>query len=63
MQTSLSPTTWNNHRLEWGAQTHVMGILNITPDSFSGDGLAAADLTQEEIVTRALFQAQKFVEE
>ena len=23
----------------WGRQTYVMGILNITPDSFSGDGL------------------------
>jgi dihydropteroate synthase len=23
----------------WGARTYVMGILNITPDSFSGDGL------------------------
>ena len=23
----------------WGSQTYVMGILNITPDSFSGDGL------------------------
>jgi dihydropteroate synthase len=25
---------------EWGLRTYVMGILNITPDSFSGDGLA-----------------------
>jgi dihydropteroate synthase len=25
----------------WGARTHVMGILNVTPDSFSGDGLLA----------------------
>ena len=25
--------------LSWGARTFVMGILNITPDSFSGDGL------------------------
>jgi dihydropteroate synthase/2-amino-4-hydroxy-6-hydroxymethyldihydropteridine diphosphokinase len=23
----------------WGRQTYVMGILNVTPDSFSGDGL------------------------
>ncbi len=27
---------------EWGARTFVMGILNVTPDSFSGDGLLAA---------------------
>jgi dihydropteroate synthase len=25
----------------WGARTYVMGILNVTPDSFSGDGLAS----------------------
>ena len=25
----------------WGARTYVMGILNVTPDSFSGDGLLA----------------------
>jgi len=23
----------------WGTRTYLMGILNITPDSFSGDGL------------------------
>lgn len=27
----------------WGARTYVMGILNATPDSFSGDGLLAVD--------------------
>ncbi len=26
----------------WGSRTFVMGILNVTPDSFSGDGLIAA---------------------
>jgi dihydropteroate synthase len=26
----------------WGTRTFVMGILNVTPDSFSGDGLLAA---------------------
>ena len=25
---------------EWGQRTYVMGIINVTPDSFSGDGLA-----------------------
>lgn len=33
----------NNRTLAWGARTYVMGILNITPDSFSGDGLLSAD--------------------
>ena len=27
-------------RFEWGSRTYVMGIVNMTPDSFSGDGLA-----------------------
>lgn len=25
--------------LEWGRRTYVMGVLNVTPDSFSGDGV------------------------
>ncbi len=25
----------------WGARTFIMGIINVTPDSFSGDGLGA----------------------
>ena len=25
-------------RFEWGARTFVMGVINVTPDSFSGDG-------------------------
>ncbi|MCS7040781.1 MAG: hypothetical protein NZP34_14335 [Caldilineales bacterium] len=35
----------------WGSRTYIMGILNLTPDSFSGDGLLnqadfVADLEQ-----------------
>lgn len=26
---------------DWGSRTYIMGILNVTPDSFSGDGLIA----------------------
>ena len=26
-------------RFEWGSRVYVMGIVNVTPDSFSGDGL------------------------
>ena len=32
--TRIGPTTF-----AWGERTYVMGILNVTPDSFSGDGL------------------------
>jgi dihydropteroate synthase len=61
MPESLSPTIWGNHRLDWGQQTHVMGIINVTPDSFSGDGLIEDTLTQEDFVQRAVAQAQTFV--
>lgn len=26
-------------RVPWGARTYVMGVINVTPDSFTGDGL------------------------
>ncbi len=48
----------------WGLRTYVMGILNITPDSFSGDGLLqAASLGQasEDILSIALSQARSFL--
>ena len=35
--TRIGPTTFR-----WGERTFVMGILNVTPDSFSGDGVLAA---------------------
>ncbi len=34
-----SLTVANGEKLAWGARTYVMGIINVTPDSFSGDGL------------------------
>ena len=42
-------TVANGETLTWGTRTYVMGIINVTPDSFSGDGLgsdvaAAVDL-------------------
>jgi dihydropteroate synthase len=36
---TISSLTIGSHTLAWGERTYVMGILNITPDSFSGDGL------------------------
>ncbi len=30
--------TWRGHRLQLGRRTHIMGILNVTPDSFSDGG-------------------------
>src|SRR6185503_6635904 len=46
-----------NHRLEWGSRTYVMGILNITPDSFSGDGL----ISKGDLLQVAVGQAKEFL--
>ena len=49
--------------LIWGERTYVMGILNITPDSFSGDGLAAgASVPGQSLVAAALSQARAFLD-
>ena len=40
-QTHPAPTRIGRSTFAWGARTFVMGILNVTPDSFSGDGLLA----------------------
>jgi dihydropteroate synthase len=48
--------------LRWGERTYLMGIVNLTPDSFSGDGLAPAGRSQAEVLAAALAQARDFVE-
>ena len=39
----------------WGSRTYIMGIINLSPDSFSGDGLASAE--------NALQRAQQMIAE
>ena len=52
----------------WGSRTYVMGIINVTPDSFSGDGLMAARLGKKELqsdehwVAAAIEQARDFLD-
>ena len=46
-----------NHTFKWGSKTYVMGILNVTPDSFSGDGI----LTNDDVVRAAVEQAAEFL--
>jgi dihydropteroate synthase len=45
-------------RLDFGKRTYIMGILNITPDSFSGDGL----MVEKDPIRVALNQAEEFIE-
>lgn len=42
--------------LRWGERTYLMGIINVTADSFSGDGLASGGRDLNEIVAAALAQ-------
>ena len=52
--TRIGPATF-----AWGERTYVMGILNVTPDSFSGDGLLAAG----DPVATAVAAARRMVAE
>ncbi len=42
-----------NRTFSWGSRTYVMGILNVTPDSFSGDGLTAEGRNLQTAVQQA----------
>ncbi len=44
-----------NREFKWGERTYVMGIINVSPDSFSGDGLTSAE--------SALAQARRMASE
>lgn len=63
-----SELTIRGRTFAWDTRTYVMGILNITPDSFSGDGLITTPsgndqpVEEAEIPALALAQAQLFVE-
>ncbi len=48
--------------LRWGTKTYLMGIINVTPDSFSGDGIAPVGRSEDEVVERAVADATAFVD-
>ena len=56
----MQPITIKNQTFNWGSRTYVMGILNITPDSFSGDGLMSiADRGNQ--IEQSVRQAEYFI--
>lgn len=63
MLPTFAPVTWGHWHLDWGQSTHVMGIINVTPDSFSGDGILSTVPEQDDVAVRALKQARAFVAE
>jgi dihydropteroate synthase len=48
-------TRCGNTEFRWGERTYVMGIINVSPDSFSGDGITD--------IEAAVAQARRFVSE
>jgi len=56
-QTSVpNPITIRGREFRWGSRTYVMGVVNVTPDSFSGDGLGLD-------VEAAVAQGRRFEDE
>jgi dihydropteroate synthase len=56
-----SPLRLRGRTFVWGARTYLMGIVNVTPDSFSGDGLLARAASNP--VEAALAQARRMAGE
>ncbi|MEM1309677.1 MAG: dihydropteroate synthase, partial [Cyanobacteria bacterium P01_H01_bin.153] len=55
MVSTLPAWTLRNRTFRWGDRTHIMGVLNVTPDSFSDGG-------QFDTVPAAIAQAQALIE-
>lgn len=51
----LGTTRCGSTEFRWGERTYVMGILNLSPDSFSGDGITS--------LAAAVAQAHRFAEQ
>src|ERR687885_78308 len=57
------PSEIRGTSFHWGERTYVMGILNVTPDSFSGDGVLISGQPtggKNSFVEAALAQAHNF---
>ena len=50
----LGSTRCRNTEFRWGERTYVMGVINLSPDSFSGDGLG-------DDIEAIVAQARRFV--
>ncbi len=56
MNKTLPAMSCGNTEFRWGERTYIMGVCNLSPDSFSGDGLG-------DDVEATLDQAQRMVAE
>ena len=62
---AIAPLVVRGRELAFGSRTYVMGILNVTPDSFSGDGLlnSVGETAGEPLLALARRRAQIMVGE
>lgn len=51
---TLPPTHIGDRKFVWGERTFVMGVVNATPDSFSGDGALRSTSDVQAVVAQAL---------
>ncbi len=58
LKTKFDSLRVGNHEFKWGSRTYIMGILNVTPDSFSGDGL----MSNGDGMEQSLRQAEHFLQ-
>jgi len=56
IHTDLGTTRCGGKEFRWGERTYIMGVINVTPDSFSGDGLG-------DDIEAAVAQGRRFAKE
>src|SRR4030042_3219007 len=56
MKTALPATKCGNTEFRGGEKTYIMGVVNLSPDSFSGDGIG-------DDIGKTLEQARRMVAE
>jgi dihydropteroate synthase len=56
MKTVLAPTKCGRTEFRWGERTYIMGVVNLSPDSFSGDGIG-------NDIERTVAQARRMADE
>ena len=62
MEPTPNLTVAGGEPLAWGRRTYVMGIINLTPDSFSGDGLAGDPPAAVELARRMESEGADFID-
>ena len=57
----IAATTIGPLRAVWGSRTYIMAVANLTPDSFSGDGLMAPSGSADDLLDRVELLARNAV--